>query len=71
MQVFWLNGGIHIEPESVEERAAMGLLFDASRKTCHHDINEQARRESAGVSHDAMHGGIDKAKILPVDALSS
>jgi len=68
MQIFWLNGGLQIQPESREERAAIGLLFDSARKTSIYEINQAERDKSlASVVHDAMHGRIDEAEVLVVD----
>jgi len=33
MRVFWWQEGLHIEPETKEERAALVLLFDGFRKS--------------------------------------
>lgn len=33
MKIFWWQGGLHAEPETAEEGAAMRLLSDAVRST--------------------------------------
>ena len=68
MQIFWLNGALQIQPESHEERAAIGLLFDSARKTSICEINQAERDKSlASFVHDAMHSKIDNAEVLVVD----
>jgi len=33
MKVFWWQAGLHIEPETDSERAALALIYDSLRKT--------------------------------------
>jgi len=33
MKVFWLDLGIHIEPETIEENKALQLIWDSVKKT--------------------------------------
>ena len=51
MKVFWWQGGLHAEPETREERAALKTLWEGIRKTSLAEENRVAREESvvAGV----------------------
>ena len=44
MKIAWWQGGIHIEPENAEERAALMLLWEAQR------VQPSASAESAACS---------------------
>ena len=33
MKMFWWQGGLHIEPETKEERVALALLLDSAKIT--------------------------------------
>jgi len=75
MKIFWLNGGLRLEPEGRAEWDAIGLLFDSARRTSLDEETKLAREQwtakeaaSAPVCHNAAHGGVGNPQVLVVDA---
>ena len=46
MQIFWLSGGIKIDPENAEEHKALSLLFDSIKLTSLQEITAECRANS-------------------------
>ena len=66
MRVFWWQAGIHLEPESKEEREAMALLYDGFRKTGLWDEKQHSERPSeAAESEQDMHRVVGNLEFHP------
>ncbi len=57
MRIFWWQGGLHAEPENDDERKALALIYEASRKT------DLASESSGG--KETAHRVVGNLKLYP------
>jgi hypothetical protein len=72
MKVFWLNGGLHAEPESTEEHAALSVIYRSVRKTSLAEETRIARESSdiSGLLDELNKLSVRDSQIVPVSASS-
>jgi hypothetical protein len=70
MKVFWLNGGLHAEPESTEEHAALSLIYRSVRKTSLAEETRIARESSdvPGLLEQLNKFSVSDSEIVPMSA---
>lgn len=70
MKVFWLDGGLHAEPESTEEHNALSLIYHAVRRTSLTEETQIARESSdvSGLLEELNKLSIRDSQIVPMSA---
>jgi len=46
MKIFWISGGVRLEPDNKEEHGALSLLFDSIKLTSLQEITAECRANS-------------------------
>ena len=70
MKVFWWQGGLHAEPETREEGAALKTLWQGIRKTSLAEESRLARESDPGVLQKLTEGVVQNSQSLPVSSSS-